>query len=106
RWRAPPRRRCTPQSGGRRRPPGLPPLLTGRESRPSPAAEPASCHLPDHGNGPAGQGGLEPASSSGGLVVAKGPWDQIKKGHGGSLRLPRSVPERLDRHSRLSVIAG
>src|SRR5215217_4821184 len=72
--------------------PNRPPLLTGRESSPAAAAEPASCYLLDHRNRPGGQGGLEPASSSGGLVVAEGSRDQVQKGHGGSLRLPTPFP--------------
>jgi hypothetical protein len=87
-------------------PPDGPPLLPGREPRTSPAAEPASCHLLDNGNGPGGQGSLEPAASAGGLVVAEGARHQDQKGHRGSVRLPKAVPTRLERHSSRSVIAG
>jgi hypothetical protein len=65
--------------------PDRPPLLTGGEPRPAATAEPAPGHLLDHRDGPGGQGGLEPAASSGGLVVAKGSWDQVQKGHGREL---------------------
>src|SRR5215211_5747271 len=68
--------------------PDRPPFVPGGESCPAAAAEPASCYLLDHRDGPGGQGGLEPASSSGGLVFTKGSRDQVQKGHGGSLRLP------------------
>ena len=81
-------------AGARTDGPNRPPLLTGRESSPAAAAEPASCYLLDHRNRPGGQGGLEPASSSGGLVVAEGSRHQVQKGHGGSLRLPTPFPER------------
>jgi hypothetical protein len=74
--------------------PDRPPLLPGREAGPSPAAEPALCYLLDYRNRPGGQGGLEPASSSGGLVFAEGSRRQVQKGHGGSLRLPKPVPGR------------
>jgi hypothetical protein len=84
--------------------PDRPPLLTGGESCTSPAAEPASCYLLDHRNGPGDQGGLEPASFSGGLVFAEGSRHQVQKGHGGSLRLPKPVPERLERYSSPPVI--
>jgi hypothetical protein len=46
-----------------------------------------------------------PASSSGGLVFTEGSRHQVPKGHGESLRLPKPVPEQLERHSSLSVIA-
>jgi hypothetical protein len=87
-------------------PPDPSPLLPGREPRTSPAAEPASCHLPDHRQRPGAKGGLEPAPSASGLVVAEGARHQIKKGHRGSVRLPKAVPARLERHSSRSVIAG
>jgi len=87
-------------------PPDPSPLLPGREPRTSPAAEPASCHLPDHRQRPGAKGGLEPAPSASGLVVAEGSRHQIKKGHRGSVRLPKAVPARLERHSSRSVIAG
>ena len=45
-------RRCRRRSEDRPRPPDRPPLLTGREPRASPAAEPASRHLPDHRQAP------------------------------------------------------
>ena len=58
-----------------------PPFVTGRESCTSPAAEPAPGHLPDHRQRPGAKGGLEPAPSPGGLIVAKGPWDKLQEGH-------------------------
>jgi hypothetical protein len=84
--------------------PDRPPLFTGWESCTSPAAEPASCYLLDHGNGPGGQGGLEPAAASGGLVFAEGSRHQVQKGHGGSLRLPTRSPSGPSSRSSLPVI--
>jgi hypothetical protein len=82
--------------------PDRPPLLPGGESCPSPAPQPASCYLLDHRNGPGGQGGLEPAASSGGLVVAEGSRHQVQKGHGGSVRLPTPFPERPEQPLQLA----
>ena len=58
-----------------------PPLGSGREPRASSAAEPAPGHLPDHRQRPGAKGGLEPAPSPGGLVVAEGSWDKLQEGH-------------------------
>jgi hypothetical protein len=46
----------------------------------SPAAEPAPRHLPITASGQAPKGGLEPAPSPGGLVVAEGSWDKLREG--------------------------
>ena len=81
--------------------PDRPPLGTGGEAGPAAAAEPASGYLLDDRNGPGGQGGLEPASSSGGLVFTEGPWTRSRRGTSGSLRFPKPVPARLERQSSL-----
>ena len=72
--------------------PDRPPLLTSREPCPAAAAEPALCYLPDHRDRPGGQGGLEPTSSTGGLVVAEGSCDKLQKGHGRELTPSHAVP--------------